>query len=95
MDFPDLGRRQRLIGDDDVEAFRLAVQLRRAPPAPPQPPPPAAPAPAVRRETSYAVALVAAGKVDTFLEGMAIGTVWTDSGAASRKVADLAEFTRA
>jgi anthranilate phosphoribosyltransferase len=41
------------------------------------------------------VALVAAGKVDTFLEGMAIGTVWTDSGAASRKVAELAEFTRA
>jgi anthranilate phosphoribosyltransferase len=42
-----------------------------------------------------AAALVAAGKVDTFLEGMAIGTVSIDSGAASRKVAELAEFTRA
>ena len=42
-----------------------------------------------------AAALVAAGKVDTFLEGMAIGTVSIDSGAARRKVAQLAEFTRA
>jgi anthranilate phosphoribosyltransferase len=42
-----------------------------------------------------AAALVAAGKVDTFLEGMAIGTVSIDSGAARRKVAELAEFTRA
>jgi anthranilate phosphoribosyltransferase len=41
-----------------------------------------------------AAALVAAGKVDTFLEGMAIGTVSIDSGAARRKVAELAEFTR-
>jgi anthranilate phosphoribosyltransferase len=40
-----------------------------------------------------AAALVAAGKVDTFLEGMAIGTVSIDSGAARRKVAELAEFT--
>jgi anthranilate phosphoribosyltransferase len=40
-----------------------------------------------------AAALVAAGKVDTFLEGMAIGTVAIDSGAARRKVAELAEFT--
>jgi len=40
-----------------------------------------------------AAALVAAGKVDTFLEGMAIGTVSVDSGAASRKVAQLAAFT--
>jgi anthranilate phosphoribosyltransferase len=39
-----------------------------------------------------AAALVAAGKVDTFLEGMAIGTVSIDSGAARRKVAELAEF---
>jgi len=42
-----------------------------------------------------AAAMVAAGKVDTFLEGMAIGTVSIDSGAAKRKVAELAEFTRA
>jgi anthranilate phosphoribosyltransferase len=42
-----------------------------------------------------AAALLAAGKVDTFLEGMAIGTVSIDSGAARRKVAQLAEFTRA
>jgi anthranilate phosphoribosyltransferase len=42
-----------------------------------------------------AAALVAAGKVDTFLEGMAIGTVSIDSGAARRKVVELAEFTRA
>lgn len=41
-----------------------------------------------------AAALVAAGKVDTFLEGMAIGTVSIDSGAAKRKVSALAEFTR-
>jgi anthranilate phosphoribosyltransferase len=40
-----------------------------------------------------AAAMVAAGKVDTFLEGMAIGTVSIDSGAARRKVAELAEFT--
>ena len=39
-----------------------------------------------------AAALVAAGKVETFLEGMAIGTVAIDSGAARRKVAELAEF---
>ena len=41
-----------------------------------------------------AAALVAAGTVDTFLEGMAIGTVSIDSGAASRKVAELAAFTK-
>jgi anthranilate phosphoribosyltransferase len=41
-----------------------------------------------------AAALVAAGTVDTFLEGMAIGTVSIDSGAARRKVAELAEFAR-
>jgi anthranilate phosphoribosyltransferase len=41
-----------------------------------------------------AAAMVAGGKVDTFLEGMAIGTVSIDSGAARRKVAELAEFTR-
>ena len=40
-----------------------------------------------------AAAMVAAGKVETFLEGMAIGTVSIDSGAARRKVAELAEFT--
>jgi anthranilate phosphoribosyltransferase len=40
-----------------------------------------------------AAAMVAAGKVDTFLEGMVIGTVSIDSGAARRKVAELAEFT--
>ena len=40
-----------------------------------------------------AAALVAAGRVETFLEGMAIGTVSIDSGAARRKVAQLAEFT--
>jgi len=41
-----------------------------------------------------AAALVAAGKVETFLEGMAIGTVSIDSGAARGKVAELARFTR-
>jgi anthranilate phosphoribosyltransferase len=40
-----------------------------------------------------AAALVAAGKVDTFLEGMAIATVSIDSGAALGKVAALAKFT--
>jgi anthranilate phosphoribosyltransferase len=40
-----------------------------------------------------AAALVAAGKVDTFLEGMAIGTVSIDSGAARGKVAQLAQFS--
>ena len=39
-----------------------------------------------------AAALVAAGMVDTFLEGMAIGTVSIDSGAARGKVAELAGF---
>ncbi|MDR3702201.1 MAG: anthranilate phosphoribosyltransferase [Candidatus Sulfopaludibacter sp.] len=41
-----------------------------------------------------AAALVAAGKVETFLEGMAIGTVSIDSGAAQAKVEELARFTR-
>jgi anthranilate phosphoribosyltransferase len=40
-----------------------------------------------------AAALVAAGMVDTFLEGMAVGTVSIDSGAARGKVTELAEFT--
>jgi anthranilate phosphoribosyltransferase len=40
-----------------------------------------------------AAALVAAGKVETFLEGMAIGTVSIDSGAALGKVEELARFT--
>lgn len=40
-----------------------------------------------------AAALVAAGQVETFLEGMAIATVSIDSGAAWRKVRELAEFT--
>lgn len=39
-----------------------------------------------------AAALVAAGAVDTFLEGMAIATVAIDSGAARGKVRALAEF---
>ena len=42
-----------------------------------------------------AAALVAAGKARTFLEGMAIGTVSIDSGAARRKAEDLARFTLA
>jgi anthranilate phosphoribosyltransferase len=41
-----------------------------------------------------AAALVAAGKVETFLEGMAIATVSIDSGAARKKVAELAAFSR-
>jgi anthranilate phosphoribosyltransferase len=39
-----------------------------------------------------AAALVAAGKAETFLEGMALGVVSIDSGAARGKVAALAEF---
>jgi anthranilate phosphoribosyltransferase len=39
-----------------------------------------------------AAALVAAGAVETFLEGMAIATVSVDSGAALAKVRALAEF---
>jgi anthranilate phosphoribosyltransferase len=39
-----------------------------------------------------AAALVAAGKADTFLEGMALGVVSIDSGAARGKVEALAEF---
>jgi anthranilate phosphoribosyltransferase len=42
-----------------------------------------------------AAALVAAGKVDTFLEGMAIATVSIDSGAARRKLDELIRFSRA
>jgi anthranilate phosphoribosyltransferase len=40
-----------------------------------------------------AAALVAAGKADTFLEGMALGVVSLDSGAAKRKVKALADFS--
>jgi anthranilate phosphoribosyltransferase len=40
-----------------------------------------------------AAALVAAGKAETFLEGMALGVVSIDSGAAKSKVRALAEFT--
>ena len=39
-----------------------------------------------------AAALVAAGRVETFLEGMAIGVVSIDSGAAREKVEALAKF---
>jgi anthranilate phosphoribosyltransferase len=39
-----------------------------------------------------AAALVAAGKADTFLEGMALGVVSIDSGAARGKVEALARF---
>jgi anthranilate phosphoribosyltransferase len=39
-------------------------------------------------------ALVAAGKVETFLEGMAIATVAIDTGAARKKAEDLARFGR-
>ena len=39
-----------------------------------------------------AAALVAAGKVQTFLEGMAIAAVSIDSGAARAKVEALARF---
>jgi anthranilate phosphoribosyltransferase len=39
-----------------------------------------------------AAALVAAGKAETFLEGMALGVVSIDSGAAKRKVEALAGF---
>jgi anthranilate phosphoribosyltransferase len=39
-----------------------------------------------------AAALVAAGKADTFLEGMALAVVAIDSGAARAKVKALADF---
>lgn len=42
-----------------------------------------------------AAALVAAGSVETFLEGMAIATVSIDTGAARGKVEALAQFTKA
>lgn len=41
-----------------------------------------------------AAALVAAGQVETFLEGMAVGAVAIDSGAARGKVEALARFGR-
>jgi anthranilate phosphoribosyltransferase len=41
-----------------------------------------------------AAALVAAGMVETFLEGIAVSTVSIDSGAARGKVEALARFTR-
>lgn len=41
-----------------------------------------------------AAALVAAGQVETFLEGMAVGAVSIDSGAARSKVEALARFTQ-
>ncbi len=40
-----------------------------------------------------AAALVAAGLVETFLEGMAVATVSIDTGAALAKVKALAQFT--
>jgi anthranilate phosphoribosyltransferase len=40
-----------------------------------------------------AAALVAAGKAQTFLEGMALGVVSIDSGAAKDKVEKLSQFT--
>jgi anthranilate phosphoribosyltransferase len=39
-----------------------------------------------------AAALVAAGKAETFLEGMALGVVSIDTGAARAKVTALAEY---
>jgi anthranilate phosphoribosyltransferase len=39
-----------------------------------------------------AAALVAAGRAETFLEGMALGVVSIDSGAARGKVEALAGF---
>jgi anthranilate phosphoribosyltransferase len=41
-----------------------------------------------------AAALVAAGKAETFLEGMALGVVAIDSGAARAKVKALGDFCR-
>jgi anthranilate phosphoribosyltransferase len=41
-----------------------------------------------------AAALVAAGKAETFLEGMALGVVSIDTGAAKRKVEALAGFAK-
>ena len=52
-------------------------------------------APGPRRDivlVNAAAALVAAGKAETFLEGMALGVVSIDSGAAKRKVEALAGF---
>jgi anthranilate phosphoribosyltransferase len=52
-------------------------------------------APGPRRDivlVNAAAALVAAGKAETFLEGMALGVVSIDSGAARRKVEALAGF---
>ena len=42
-----------------------------------------------------AAALVAAGKVNTFLEGVAAAEASLDTGAAREKVEDLRRFTRA
>jgi anthranilate phosphoribosyltransferase len=42
-----------------------------------------------------AAALVAAGKAETFLEGVALAVVSIDTGAARRKVEELARFGRA
>ena len=42
-----------------------------------------------------AAALVVAGQVDTFLEGMAIATVSIDTGAARGKVDELTRFSKA
>jgi anthranilate phosphoribosyltransferase len=39
-----------------------------------------------------AAALVAAGKAETFLEGMALGVISIDTGAARAKVTALAEY---
>jgi anthranilate phosphoribosyltransferase len=45
--------------------------------------------------TNAAAALVVAGKVDTFLEGVAVAAVSIESGAARSKVEALARFTKA
>ncbi len=52
-------------------------------------------APGAQRDivlVNAAAALVAAGKAETFLEGVAIAVVAIDSGAAKRKVEALAAF---
>jgi anthranilate phosphoribosyltransferase len=71
-----------LRGGDPMENLRIANQVLAGEPGP-------------KREivlVNAAAALVAAGKAETFLEGMALAVMSLDTGAARRKVAELAAF---
>lgn len=77
-------RPEDLAGGDKAANYEIAMAVLGGEPGP-------------RRDivlVNAAAALVAAGKAETFLEGMALGVVSLDSGAARRKAEELARFAR-